>query len=235
MNNAIKKIALISDYFNLYLITLFIFFIKPQLFSYYQIFTVKLNDLEFGYRLLPMFYYFLKIIKVRNIKKGIKYITLQEISKKISDGEHSHIKRNNKSGVRYLYGRNIKQGTIKGTINFDSISDYSYISLEDYTNFKRTHLIDNDVLISILGIIGNSAIYKKEYLGIIGIPRHIGTITLLNTFAPISPEYLVAYFRTKLAKHQLYSLTTGNIQQLLSLKNLKNYEIPIPNKTILKQ
>ncbi|WFG97211.1 hypothetical protein M1771_04205 [Spiroplasma citri] len=146
-----------------------------------KIFTVKLNDLEFGYRLLPMFYYFLKIIKVRNIKKGIKYITLQEISKKISDGEHSHIKRNNKSGVRYLYGRNIKQGTIKGTINFDSISDYSYISLEDYTNFKRTHLIDNDVLISILGTIGNSAIYKKEYLGIIGIPRHIGRITLLNT------------------------------------------------------
>ncbi|AXF95173.1 hypothetical protein [Spiroplasma phoeniceum] len=37
MNNAIKKIALISDYFNLYLITLFIFFIKTQLFSYYQI------------------------------------------------------------------------------------------------------------------------------------------------------------------------------------------------------
>ncbi|MFJ1522748.1 recombinase RecT [Spiroplasma sp. ald] len=36
MNNANKKIALISDYFNLYLITLFIFFIKPKLFSDYQ-------------------------------------------------------------------------------------------------------------------------------------------------------------------------------------------------------
>ncbi len=36
MNNANKKIALISDYFNLYLITLFIIFIKPKLFSGYH-------------------------------------------------------------------------------------------------------------------------------------------------------------------------------------------------------
>ncbi len=36
MNNVNKKIALISYYFNLYLITLFIIFIKPKLFSDYQ-------------------------------------------------------------------------------------------------------------------------------------------------------------------------------------------------------
>ncbi len=36
MNNANKKIVLISDYFNLYLITLFIIFIKPKIFSDYQ-------------------------------------------------------------------------------------------------------------------------------------------------------------------------------------------------------
>ncbi|APE74883.1 plectrovirus-related protein [Spiroplasma citri] len=46
MNNANKKIALISDYFNLYLITLFIFFIKPQLFSYYHLSFIDKVKLE---------------------------------------------------------------------------------------------------------------------------------------------------------------------------------------------
>ncbi|WP_338991787.1 hypothetical protein [Spiroplasma endosymbiont of Seladonia tumulorum] len=45
MNNANKKIALISDYFNLYLITLFIIFIKPQPFSDYPIIDPKTGQI----------------------------------------------------------------------------------------------------------------------------------------------------------------------------------------------
>ena len=43
----------------------------------------------------------------------------------------------------------------------------------DYEAFKRCHIKENDVLIAIYGTVGKSAIYKKEYIGVAGIPRHI--------------------------------------------------------------
>ena len=41
------------------------------------------------------------------------------------------------------------------------------------------------------------------------------------------------FFRSKYGKVQLYSLTTGNIQPLLSLTNLKQVDIPILSKDVI--
>lgn len=192
-----------------------------------KMFEVSISKLKFGDRLIPLCYYYSDFIKENNIKKGIKYVKLGDISK-ISDGEHSAIPRNNIEGIRYLYGRNIKEGVI----DFDPISDDSYISKEDYDNFKRCHICQNDVLIEILGTVGKSAIYKEEYVGIAGIPRHISNISLYDD-APITPEYLTAFLRSKFGKWQMNSVMTGNIQQLLSLKNLREFDIPVPEKKII--
>lgn len=184
-------------------------------------FTTSINELQFGSRLVPSFYYYAKILKDENAKKGIEYIKLGDYST-ISDGEHSAIPRNNTSGVRYLYGRNVKEGVI----DFDPISDDSYIYQYDYDSFKRCHIKENDVLIAIYGTVGKSAVYKSSYVGVAGIPRHIANITL-KASAPITPEYLSAFFRSKYGKWQMDSLMTGNIQQLLSLKNLRAFDVPV--------
>lgn len=184
-------------------------------------FTVSTKDLRFGDRLVPSFYYYTKVIKEENRKNGVEYITLGEYSD-ISDGEHSHIARNRKGGIRYLYGRNIKEGIV----DFDMISDDSYISSFDYHAFPRCHIKENDILIAIYGTVGKSAVYKSAYIGEAGIPRHIANISLKGN-CPVSPEYLTAYFRSKAGKHQIFSLITGNIQQLLSLKNLREFEVPV--------
>lgn len=194
-------------------------------------FSVKTSEFEFGNRLVPSFYYYTQIVKEENKKYGIEYEVLEELCDTISDGEHSHIKRNKKEGIRYLYGRNIKEGII----NFDPISDDPYISKNDYVKFTRCHIKQNDVLIAIYGTIGKSAVYKKEYVGVAGIPRHISNIRLKEASNKITPEFLTAYFRSKLGKGQLFSTTTGNIQQLLSLKNIRKLDIPIPEKEIIKQ
>ena len=138
-----------------------------------QIFSVSSNSLKFDDRLVPNFYYYTQIVKNKNIDKGVKYIKLGQYST-ISDGEHSAIPRNNTSGVRYLYGRNVKEGII----NFDPISDDSYIYEYDYEAFSRCHIKQNDVLIAIYGTVGKSAVYRSEYVGTAGIPRHIANITL---------------------------------------------------------
>ena len=193
-------------------------------------FSVKTSAFEFGNRLVPSFYYYTQVLKEKNKKHGIDYDVLEDLCDIISDGEHSHIKRNKNEGVRYLYGRNIKEGTI----NFDPISDDPYITKSDYSKFTRCHIKQDDVLIAIYGTIGKSAVYKSEYVGKAGIPRHISNIRL-KAESKITPEFLTAYFRSKLGKGQLFSSTTGNIQQLLSLKNIRKLDIPIPDKNIIKK
>lgn len=194
-----------------------------------HIFSTKVSDLKFENRLIPAFYYYSQEIKKHNIEDGISYIKLGDYAT-ISDGEHSAIPRNSKSGIRYLYGRNIKEGVI----DFDPISDDPYIDKKDYERIKRCHIKQNDVLIAIYGTVGKSAIYKKEYVGVAGIPRHISNITIHKN-APLTPEYLTAFFRSKYGKWQMNSLMTGNIQQLLSLKNLREYDVPLVNKELMDE
>lgn len=191
-------------------------------------FSINNQDFEFGNRLVPSYYFYSKVIRSENEKNGIKYLKLEEIAENISDGEHSHIPRNKTEGIRYLYGRNIKEGII----NFDPISDDPYISEIDYNKFKRCHIKDNDILISIYGTIGKSAIYKEAYVGKAGIPRHIANITLKED-SPVTGEFITAFFRSKYGKWQLNNITTGNIQQLLSLKNIRKLDIPIPEEKFL--
>ncbi|MDO5556436.1 MAG: restriction endonuclease subunit S [Clostridia bacterium] len=191
-------------------------------------FSVSVKKLKRGNSMVPEFYYYDLIVKEKNIKKGIKYIKIEEF--KVSDGEHTAIPRNSNCGIRYLYGRNIREGCV----DFDPISDESYIDEENYNSIKRVHLFENDVLIPIVGTIGKSAIYKKAYIGIAGIPRHIAHITI-DDCSEITPEYLSVFFRSKYGKVQLYSLTTGNIQPLLSLTNLKTVEIPVLDRNIIKK
>lgn len=194
-----------------------------------KVFEVTSTELKFGNRLVPLCYYYSKHVKEENMLKGIDYVKLGQCST-ISDGEHSAIPRNNESGVRYLYGRNIKEGIV----DFDPISDDSYISALDYDAFSRCHIKQNDVLIAIYGTVGKSAVYKEEYTGKAGIPRHISNITLKKN-APITPEYLTAFFRSKFGKWQMNSVMTGNIQQLLSLKNLRDFDVPVPERSVIEE
>ena len=119
-------------------------------------FVINKNDIGKELRFEPNYYYYSKILKEINIKKGIRFSQLGDIADKISDGEHSHIPRQKNKGVRYLYGRNIKEGSI----NFDPISDIPYISETNYNNFKRIHLKDNDILLTIVDMIIGKFVYK---------------------------------------------------------------------------
>lgn len=178
---------------------------------------------------VPGFYYYNQVVKQEYLAHGGRYITLGKISD-VSDGEHSAIPRNSIGGIRYLYGRNIREGVI----DFDPISDDSYISYDDYESFSRCHIKENDVLIAIYGTVGKSAVYRKEYVGTAGIPRHVANISLRND-APITPEYLTAFFRSKYGKAQITSFMTGNIQQLFSLKSIREYSVPILPEEIMQK
>ena len=186
-----------------------------------RVFSVKSSSIVEHGTFVPQFYYYNEVVKQEYMSHGGQYIRLGDYST-VSDGEHSAIPRNSQSGIRYLYGRNIREGIV----DFDPISDDSYISKSDYRTFTRCHIAENDVLIAIYGTVGKSAVYKSSYIGTAGIPRHISNIRL-KSGAPITPEYLTAFFRSKYGKAQIKSFMTGNIQQLFSLGSIRNYSVPI--------
>lgn len=193
-------------------------------------FSIKSSYLNSDNRLIPLFYYYKYEVRRKNEERGIRYEILGELSSLISDGEHSQIKRLNEGDVRYLYGRNIREGTI----DYDPISDDPFISKIDYDNNKRCHIAENDVLIAIYGTVGKSAVYHESYVGVAGIPRHIANIRLKENCS-ITPEYLTLYFRSKAAKWQMNSMMTGNLQQLLKLKDIRKMALPIPDDEFIKR
>ena len=193
-----------------------------------RVFSVNNSSIVEHGTFVPQFYYYNEVVKQDCMAHGGKYIRLGDYSV-VSDGEHSAIPRNSKGGVRYLYGRNIREGVL----DFDPISDDPYISREDYQIFNRCHISENDVLIAIYGTVGKSAVYKSSYVGTAGIPRHISNIRLKSD-APITPEYLTAFFRSKYGKAQIKSFMTGNIQQLFSLGSIRNYSVPILPEDIME-
>ncbi len=179
---------------------------------------IKRNNISIDYRF--EYSYYLYNVKLKQNK--LQYFVLKDLSEIISDGEHSAIPRIKEKGIRYLYGRNIKDGIV----NFDPNTDSSYISEKDYKKFKRIHLKENDILLTIVGTVGKIALYKQKYIGIAGIPRHIAKIRLKDG-CEISQEYIVAFFLSKLGKKQIENITTGNIQPLLSIGNIEKLDIPI--------
>ena len=195
-----------------------------------KVFTVKKNDLENNLRLEPNFYYYKDIVFNELKSKNISFQKLGDLAIEISDGEHSHIPRTVSKGIRYLYGRNIKFGVV----NFDPITDLPYISEKNYLKNKRIHLQEDDVLLTIVGTVGKSAIYKKSYIGEAGIPRHIARIKIKDN-NNISPEYISSFLRSKIGKIQLKSMTTGNIQPFLSLKSIAKIKVPVLSDKLIDE
>lgn len=190
-----------------------------------KVFDIKKSNLKLGSRYTPPLYHYTDILKAQFSNEGIPYVKLDSSICTVSDGEHSAIPRNSTGGIRYLYGRNIKEGII----NFDPISDSSYIDNKDYLKFTRCHINENDVLIAIYGTVGKSAVYHENQVGKAGIPRHIANISLKQD-APLTPEYLSCFFRTKYGRNQIFSVMSGNLQQLFSLKNIRDFDVPLVTK-----
>ena len=193
-------------------------------------FTIQKSDIGIGCRFEASFYQYSVIIRQKCLERNVTFEKLGTMCECISDGEHSAIPRTKVPGVRYLYGRNVKDGII----DFDPETDSSYISEEDYKKFTRIYVKEGDLLITIVGTVGKVAVYAESYIGKAGIPRHIAKIRLkADSWA--TPEYLSAYFLSKLGKHQISNITTGNIQPLLSLANIKTLDIPKVDEGIVQE
>jgi len=161
------------------------------------------------------------------IGKEYKIVKLNEICKKITDGSHNPPIALRK-GKPMLSGVNIA--------GFEIIFDPNkirYISEEEFEREnKRTDVSTGDVLLSIVGTIGKTAVVQASYPKFT-LQRSVAVIKCDDKF--IYNYYLMYFFHSKQAQHYFINQSKATTQSGIYLKELKEMSISLPPLNVQKQ
>lgn len=114
---------------------------------------------------------------------------------------------------------------------FASLStNYEYVNDETQKTISRYITTTNDVLLSIVGTIGLTAIVD-ESLNMANLTENCVKITNLNN---ISPEYLLLYLRSSRGTEEIKKNTVGAVQSKLPIKNIQRITIPLLPQSEMK-
>lgn len=134
----------------------------------------------------------------------------------ITDGEHGSPDWDENSNIKYITAENIKPGYILR-------NKFRTISKNQHKRNDRSRVRENDILLYSVG--GRGYVAKAENdLFPCNIPRSVAIIRL-NNFNNFLPEYVTIFLNTKYGEYQVQRLQAGNIQPMLSLENIKKFQI----------
>ena len=114
---------------------------------------------------------------------------------------------------------------------------FAHISIDCHNNLKRSQLKEGDIIFSIAGVLGRTAIVTDEIL-----PANTNqalSILRLNNDVDIDVEYLHYALSNKDALEQVKNYGGGTAQQNLSLTQMKSFKLTFPplhiqNQIVLK-
>ena len=115
---------------------------------------------------------------------------------------------------RYVRGQDVKPFILKD-------GDNKYIPIEDYSRLIKYALQEKDILISVVGTLGNACIVQKKDLPAIFSCKS----TVLRT-TKINPVFALTYLNCKYGSELLKRKERGAIQKGLNLEDLKTILIP---------
>lgn len=121
---------------------------------------------------------------------------------------------------RYIRGKDVKPLRLMD-------NDNVYMPHEDYERLSKYALRENDILVSVVGTLGNAAIVTQKDLPAIFSCK--STVIRANT---IDSKYLLAYLNSKYGRSLLLRKERGAIQKGLNLDDLKTLEVYIPSKVL---
>ena len=130
-------------------------------------------------------------------------------------------------GVNFVKIENI---TLEGKFITDGMM---YISEDCNEAMKRSQLKKGDILFSIAGAIGRSAIVTDEIL-----PANINqalAIVRLKEDTKFIKKFLLAALKSEYVEKQYLALKRGAAQLNLSLKDVGNFTIPVPPVAMQEQ
>lgn len=154
--------------------------------------------------------------------KGFPVKKLNEICD-VRDGTHESPKYVNE-GYPLVTSKNVKDGYI-------DFSDAKLISKEDFDNINRRSLVeDGDIIMPMIGTIGNPIIVKMDREFAI---KNVALIKFNKT--NISNVYINILLKSPYFYYITKKSNRGGTQKFIALKDIRNIPIPIPPDHLQKQ
>ncbi len=133
----------------------------------------------------------------------------------VTDGEHGSPDLDVNSGIIYLSGNNIKE-------NYIDLDNIRYCSKKLHVKNLRSAVKRNSVLMSIVGTVGKASVVNVDILA--NTDRNVATIKEISK--DINPGFLSVFLNSKYGQFQTQRFSTGNVQPLLNLLQVKSIVIP---------
>lgn len=134
----------------------------------------------------------------------------------VRDGTHNS-PRYIEFGYPLVTSKNIKNGQV----NFE---DIQYISSFDYEEInKRSKVNINDILMGMIGTVGNLALVREE-------PKFaIKNVALIKNIGVVNVEFLYHYLGSYVIERQLQNSLDGGTQKFISLNKIRHLDITFPS------
>lgn len=134
-------------------------------------------------------------------------------------GSEFMVERYVESGpYRYVRGRDVKEFFLLDDEN-------TYIPEKDFVRLKKYQLQKGDILISVVGTLGNAAVMDEKTL-----PAIFSCKSTVFRSKLLDPFYLIAYLNSKYGRSFLERKARGAVQTGLNINDLRSTPIFIPTK-----
>jgi len=124
------------------------------------------------------------------------------------------------SPYRYVRGKDVKEFFLH---NEDNV----YIPKKDFKRLSKYALKEGDVLISVVGTLGNTVVIDKNVL-----PAIFSCKSTVFRPKAVNPFYLIAYLNCRFGRKLLERKVRGAVQTGLNIGDLKSMPIFLPNSEI---
>jgi type I restriction enzyme S subunit len=121
-------------------------------------------------------------------------------------------------GVKFIRGGDILNGAISNKLRS--------VSKEIADGYKRTYLRGGELLVSLVGYPGETAIVP-EYLVGANIARQVGLVDIKDLSVA---KWLHYYISSPRGKKSLLSNLIGSAQQVINIEQMVKFLVPLPNR-----
>lgn len=123
------------------------------------------------------------------------------------------------NGVPYITSKNIKNGKV-------DFSNVNYINIEDYERISKNRpILIDDILISMIGTLGEVAVVKKSD----GVFYGQNMFLVRLNKDKIYQRYFINYFKSNIVKRQLMRKQNKSTQSYMKANHIESLKIPIPD------
>lgn len=178
---------------------------------------VALSDLEFSGR-IDAEYYRKSLLEYESQIVSLKHTTLQDAANFLIGPFGSAYDTSNyvpESDYRYVRGQDVKPFILKD-------NESRFIAQADYERLAKYSLKEQDVMISVVGTLGNACLVRSKDL-----PAIFSCKSTVVRTEKLNPYYLTAYLNSKYGSQLLLRKERGAIQKGLNLDDLKNLVVPV--------